>query len=200
MSDPSTEATNEPDGTPSRLLSLVTGRRRRWVIGIVVINLFAVLVLGGIGSARADRCDGGFSGYSGGGGGGDCTADILVNPYTAPSPAHVGQRLIYLLTVRNHGPDDAYDIHVVVRIPKGVQVNWWMSSEGRYGGGCTYVNRVVDCFFYAGIGQGGSVAATVVIVPYAVGVLRTTVSAQSEFVSDPNPHNNNVTIKTTVTA
>jgi uncharacterized repeat protein (TIGR01451 family) len=199
LSDPPIEPTEHSARDAGWVRTLFTGRRRRWVVGIVLINLVGVLVLAGIGSAHTDRC-GGFSGYSGGGGGGNCEADIFINPYTAPSPVHVGQRLIYLLTVRNQGPDEAYDIHLVVRIPKGVQVNWWMSSEGRYGGGCTYVNRIVDCFFYAGIGKGASVAATVVIVPYTVGVLRTTVSAHSEFITDPHPHNNNVTIKTTVTA
>jgi hypothetical protein len=104
MSDPSPQSTHDPNRIPGRLRSFVTGRRRRWVIGIVLINLFAVLVLAGIGSARAGRCGGGFSGYSGGGGGGGCEADLDLNPYVAPSPVHVGERLIYLLTVRDRGP------------------------------------------------------------------------------------------------
>jgi uncharacterized repeat protein (TIGR01451 family) len=164
----------------------------------VLINLLGVLALAGIGSAKAQRCGGGFSGYSGGGGNG-CEADLIINPYTAPTPGHVGQRLIYLITVRNHGPDEAYYMTLTIRVPKGVQVDWWMSSEGQYGGGCSYTNRVVQCFFYDGISRGGSVAATVVIVPFQAGMLRTSVAVHSESF-DPNLKNNSVVIKTNITA
>jgi hypothetical protein len=75
-----------------------------------------------------------------------------------------------------------------------------MSSAGEYGGGCSYVNRVVSCFFYGGIQRGGAVAATIVIVPTTVGTLSTQVSAHSRFVDDPHPKNNSVTIKTQVLA
>jgi hypothetical protein len=74
-----------------------------------------------------------------------------------------------------------------------------MSSEGQYGGGCTYQNRVVSCYFYDGIQRGGSVAATVVIVPTVPGTLRTSVSAHS-YTNDPNPKNNSIVIKTVVTS
>jgi uncharacterized repeat protein (TIGR01451 family) len=196
VSDPTVDAPHDEGSRRSRSWSLFTGRRRRWVIGIVLINLLGVLALAGIGSAKVAQCGGGFSGYSGGGGGG-CSADIIVRPYTAPTPAHVGQRLIYLITIRNYGPDGAGGIQLTIRLPKGVQVNWWMSSSGQYGGGCDYQNRVVDCFFYEGIQRGGSVAATVVIVPIVKGTISTSVSAQSG-THDPHPKNNTVTIKTVV--
>jgi hypothetical protein len=197
MDDASVESTSgAPPEPTSRWQRLFTGRARRWVIGIVLVNLVAVLALAGIGSARSQRCGGGFSGYSGGGGG-DCRADLVLNPYVAPNPAHVGERLIYLLTARNRGPDATFDIRMTIRIPKGLQVNWWMSSAGEYGGGCEYQNRVVSCFFYQDLSRGESVAATVVVVPSVPGTLRLSASAHAS-TTDPNPKNNNVTIKTVV--
>ncbi len=184
-------------GVRSRLSKLLSGRAKRWVIGIVLVNLIAVLVLAGIGSARVQNCNGGFSGYSGGGGGG-CVADLDVNPYVVPSPAHVGQRLVYLITMRNHGPDRAFYINLTARIPKGVQIDWWMSSAGEYGGGCEYMNRVVSCFFYQDLDKGASVAATIVLVPTVPGTIRMPVHAEAEGAQDPNPHNNSITIKTNV--
>ena len=84
-----------------------------------------------------------------------------------------------------------------MRLPKGVQVNWWMSSGDRYGPGCSYQNLVVTCYFYEGIQRGGSVAATIVIVPTVPGTLKTSVSAHA-YTNDPNPKNNSIVIKTVV--
>jgi uncharacterized repeat protein (TIGR01451 family) len=194
MDDPTVDSAPPPTG--SRWQRILGGRGRRWVIGIVLVNLVAVLALAGIGSARSQGCGGGFSGYSGGGGS-TCKADLIMNAYAAPSPAQVGQRLIYLFTARNRGPDSTFGVSMTIRIPKGLQINWWMSSAGEYGGGCQYQNRVVSCFFYDSLSRGEAVAATVVVVPGAKGTVRLTASAHSG-ATDPHPGNNNVAIKTVV--
>lgn len=195
MSDPSVDTTHDEGSSGSRLRRfLFTGRRRRWVIGIVLINLVGVLALAGVGSAKVADCGGGFSGYSGGGGN-QCVADIDVNQYAAPSPVHRGQKLIYLVTIRNHGPDRTFYVQPDVKLPKGVQVNWFMASSDY--GYCEYQNLVVSCFFYEGPGKGQAVAATIVVVPLVKGVIRSTATAHGSF-RDPNPGNNTSTLRVTV--
>ena len=194
MSDPSIDATRDEGSSGSRLRRfLFTGRRRRWVIGIVLINLVGVLALAGIGSAKVADCGGGFSGYSGGGN--ECVADIQVNQYGAPSPVHIGQKLIYLVTIRNHGPDRTFYVQLDVRLPKGVQVNWYMASS-QYGY-CEYENLVVSCFFYEGPAKGQAVAATIVVVPLVKGEIRSVATARGSF-KDPNLANNTSVMRVTV--
>ncbi len=198
MNDPaSNPADNGSGGTEASstwFRSLFSGRRRRWVVGIVLINLLAVLVLAGIGSAHVTEC-GGFSGYSGGGGN-NCHADVSVGQYAAPSPAKVGQKLIYLITIRDRGPDRSGSIELTVRLPKGVQVNWYMASQTDYSY-CQYQNLVVQCYYYGGVNKGGSVAATVVVVPLQKGTLRTVATAHGSS-KDPNKKNNTSTLLVTV--
>src|SRR6476469_1726544 len=98
-----------PEGTdrgradgPSRWRSLFATRRRRWVVGIVVVNLLALLVLAGVGSAHSNDC-GGFSGYSGGFN--QCQSDMSVTVSPIPKTVSAGQKLVYLVTVKNLGPD-----------------------------------------------------------------------------------------------
>jgi hypothetical protein len=175
---------------PSHWRSVFATRRRRWVVGIVVVNLLALVVLAGVGSAHSNDC-GGFSGYSGGFE--PCHSDIGVTLVAIPRSVNVGNQLVYLATVKNHGPDRAFESEMTIRLPAGVAVSWALTSQHDY---CEYEHYFVECYIYD-LQRGQAAAATIVIRPFVAGTMRTTAAVET-FGIDPNPNNNKAVVVVTV--
>jgi uncharacterized repeat protein (TIGR01451 family) len=143
------------------------------------------------GSGLASGC-GGFSGSSGGG---NCEADLSVRQTVSASPAHVGQRLFYLIIVTNNGPDTAQYVRLVVRMPLNSRAEWAMSSQGE----CTPLDKtkVADCIVAYQLRAGQRAAVTLVVVPNSTNTLTSRAGVSSE-TADPNKGNNVVTLRTPV--
>ena len=188
------EAQNENPGSqrPGRWKSARHMVRRRWILVATVMTLAVSGATIGLlsGTGLAGGC-GGFSGSSGGG----CEADVSVQQVVSVSPATVGQRLFYLIIVKNKGPETAQFVRLVVRMPLNAAAQWAMSTGQGY---CEPLDKtkVADCFFYR-LSAGERAAVSLVVVPHSTETLvsRAGVSSQT---SDPNKTNNVSTLKTRV--
>jgi len=187
-----TEKESPGSERPGRWTSARHMLRRRWILVATIMTLAVSGATIGLlsGTGLAGGC-GGFSGSSGGG----CEADLSVQQFVSVSPATVGQRLFYLITVKNKGPDNAQYTRLVVRMPLNAAAQWAMASSEGY---CEPLDKtkVADCFFYR-LTAGESAAVTLVVVPHTTETLvnRAGVSSQT---SDPNNSNNVSTLKTRV--
>jgi uncharacterized repeat protein (TIGR01451 family) len=109
----------------------------------------------------------------------------------------VGNRLFYLIQVKNNGPGFAEEVRVVARLPLSAQALWDTSTENGY---CIEVDprvHVADCFFYY-LQPGEKAAVIAVVRPTTAGTIKTTAGVSS-YSTDPNNHNNTATVSTTVT-
>jgi uncharacterized repeat protein (TIGR01451 family) len=178
---------------PGRWSSARRLLRRRWLL---VVTIMALTVSGATigllsGSGIASSC-GGFSGSSGGG---QCSADLSVKQFISVSPAHVGQRIFYLIVVTNKGPATASEVRLTDRLPLNVSGQWATTSEGY----CEPIDKtkVADCSITYRLAAGQRAAVTLVVVPHSTVTLvnRAGVSSQT---SDANPDNNVTTLRTRV--
>src|SRR5712692_9643009 len=112
----------------------------------------------------------------------------------SPAAVPVQGRIFYLMEITNNGPDPAGSAQVLVHVPHGVEVDWFMASQQGY---CEYQSLVVSCFFYGGLQAHQRIAATVVIRAPAAGTIKATGTVTSG-TPDPNPANNSGTAKTKV--
>jgi uncharacterized repeat protein (TIGR01451 family) len=204
MVDMNDSATGGPtESSPRKRGILSASLRKRWVkatvLAVVCVNAAALLALPAFGQAPQGSCGGGSgSGFSGGSGSG-CDADLSLRVVQSQSTIAVGQRLFYLMEVKNNGPGFAREVRVVARLPFSTRALWDTTSGNGYGY-CLAVDpkvHVADCFFYY-LDPGEKGAVIVVVRPSKAAIIKTTVGVSS-YTSDPNGKNNIATITTTVT-
>jgi hypothetical protein len=205
MPDSRSDASSNP---PARRGIRLPGiLRRRWVTTatavVVGVNAILLVSLSGLGSAATQQCGGGGSGSggSGGSGGEECYADLSLKIVQSVKTIPVGQRLFYLMMVKNNGPSFAYGIHLLALLPADTSLQWGLTSGEQYGGDYCLLDQrlhVADCFMdYLDAGQ--TTAVTLILVPKKAGIITTRAGVSEQFPKDPNKKNNTATIETTVT-
>jgi uncharacterized repeat protein (TIGR01451 family) len=115
------------------------------------------------------------------------TADLRTTITDSHDPVRAGHRVVYQVTVTNHGPDVATSVGLADRIPQGSTFDSAASSEN-----CSFDSEVGKVFCDLGsISSGGT--ATVDIVVFAPDVGEPTHvtdrAIASSAVADPNPDN-----------
>lgn len=122
-------------------------------------------------------------------------ADLSVSQAATPDPVSVGQQLTYLVTVKNNGPDAAYNASLTANMPETVT---FVSCAATGGGNCEGDgnNRSVPL---PPLAKGASVTITLVVIvnnSVAEGTLiENTVTIKSP-TPDANQNDNSVTTKT----
>ena len=116
-------------------------------------------------------------------------ADLSLAKADAPDPVAVRAPLTYTLTITNHGPNAAPDVHVLDTLPAGVD---FVSASG----GCTPSAGRVDCALGT-LASGAGATVQITVAPRARGVIANTARVGSS-APDPNPSNNTATTETTV--
>ena len=116
-------------------------------------------------------------------------ADLSLAKADAPDPVAVRAPLTYTLSVVNHGPSAAPDVHVLDTLPAGVD---FVSASG----GCTLSAGQVDCALGT-LAAGAGATVEVTVTPRARGVITNTARVGSS-APDPDPSNNTATTDTAV--
>jgi uncharacterized repeat protein (TIGR01451 family) len=122
-------------------------------------------------------------------------ADLSLSQAATPDPVSVGQQLTYLVTVKNNGPDAAYNASLTAKLPETVT---FVSCAATGGGNCEGDgnNRSVTLPPFA---NGASVTITLVVIvnnSVAEGTLiENTVTIKSP-TPETNQNDNSVTTKT----
>ncbi len=118
-------------------------------------------------------------------------ADLGVTQVDSADPVLVGARLVYTVSVTNHGPSAATGVTLVDTLPAGVLLVSATPSQGT----CGESGGVVTCAL--GSLDGGAATVTVVVTPTQVGVITNTAAvAAAEY--DANPANNSTAQSTSI--
>jgi uncharacterized repeat protein (TIGR01451 family) len=119
-------------------------------------------------------------------------ADVALTIQANPSAVLAGGNLTYTLLVTNNGPATAENVSLVDQLPDGVT---FVSAVSAQGSARPLGSQV---FFDLGsIASGATVAATIVVIPVAPGLITNSASV-SAFEFDPNTDNNAVSLDTLV--
>lgn len=118
-------------------------------------------------------------------------ADLGLTKSHAPEPVPLGQRLTYVLTVRNDGPDVSTASTLTDTLPSGVSLVSASSSSGTCSGSAT-----VSCSLGA-FAKGASATVTIVATATAAGSVTNTASVAGAQ-TDPNGANNGASDTATV--
>jgi uncharacterized repeat protein (TIGR01451 family) len=121
-------------------------------------------------------------------------ADLAITLPHPPGPAHVGDPLTYAYTVTNNGPSTATGVRLTDPLPANTVLVSSQTTQGR----CTTANGTITCFLGV-LATGASATVTIVLTPTQPGLLTNTARVTTA-VADPNPGNNTVTSKTSITA
>lgn len=119
-------------------------------------------------------------------------ADLSVTNSGAPNPVFVGNPLMYVVSVTNHGPADASNVVATDTLPSGVVFVSVASSQGT----TSQVGGIVTANL-GSLAAGASATVTIAITPESQGTLHNTATVNSA-IPDPNGANNTVTESTTV--
>lgn len=120
-------------------------------------------------------------------------ADLDVTTADSPDPVLLSGQVTYVLTVTNHGPDDAQDVTLIDHLPAGTLVSV-ASSQGTCNGGTG--GSPVQCLL-GSIVNGGAETVTLIVKPAATGVMTNTASVASSS-NDPSSGNDTDAEQTTV--
>jgi uncharacterized repeat protein (TIGR01451 family) len=120
-------------------------------------------------------------------------ADLALTKSDSPDPAHVGQNLVYTLTVKNNGPQAATGVTVRDLLPKTTGFGSATASQGT----CTRSKETVVCSLGT-IAAGKTATATILVKPTEKGTITNTASVSLTSPTDPKPTNNTATVTTTV--
>jgi uncharacterized repeat protein (TIGR01451 family) len=114
---------------------------------------------------------------------------------TAPATGHVGQTLLYAITVTNNGPDTAVGVTVSDQLPRNAGFGSASSSQGS----CTLKpqKRLVSCDL-GSLGSAGTATASIAVKPTTKGTITNTATVSDTSPPDPNPDNNTSSASTTV--
>jgi uncharacterized repeat protein (TIGR01451 family) len=120
-------------------------------------------------------------------------ADVSVLKTDSPDPVGIEQNLMYILTIRNSGPDSATGVVLVDTLPASVQFVSATPTQGS----CTRIGQLVTCNLGT-IENGGTVRVTIVVITLDNGTIINTAEVNATE-PDPNRRNNTETETTTVT-
>jgi uncharacterized repeat protein (TIGR01451 family) len=120
-------------------------------------------------------------------------ADLALTKTDSPDPAHVGQDLIYTLTVKNNGPQSASGVTVTDPIPKSTG----FGSAGASQGTCTRSKETVVCSLGT-IASTKTATVTILVKPTVKGTVTNTANVTLTSPTDPKPANNTASATTTV--
>jgi uncharacterized repeat protein (TIGR01451 family) len=127
-------------------------------------------------------------------------ADLSISKSGAPNPVVSGNRLTYMLTVTNNGPQDATGVNVTDALPGSLHFNTVGSSQGT----CTRSTTTnpqpkggtVTCVV-GNLANGGKATITIVVTTTTRGTLSNTATVKGNE-TDPDSSNNSATATTTV--
>jgi len=120
-------------------------------------------------------------------------ADLALTKSDSPDPAHVGQDLIYTITVKNNGPQSATGVMVTDPIPKSTG----FGSAGASQGTCTRSKETVVCSLGT-IASTKTATVTILVKPTVKGTVTNTANVTLTGPTDPKPANNTASATTTV--
>jgi len=114
------------------------------------------------------------------------SADVQIVK-TAPSTGHVGQTLLYTITVTNNGPDKAFGVTVNDQLPKNAGFGSASASQGS----CTLKpqKRIVACDL-GDLGSAGTATVSIAVKPTSKGTITNTATVSDTSPADLNPNNN----------
>jgi uncharacterized repeat protein (TIGR01451 family) len=114
-------------------------------------------------------------------------ADLAVTKTDAPDPVHVGQTLVYTVTVTNEGPLAAAGVTLTDTLPK----NAGFGSAATTQGSCTVkpAKRLVTCNLGA-MAAGATVTVTISVKPTSKGTITNVAQVTAASPPDPNTANN----------
>jgi uncharacterized repeat protein (TIGR01451 family) len=120
-------------------------------------------------------------------------ADLSVSKTDNPDPVHVGQPLVYTITVTNHGPSAATGVVVTDALPR----NAGFGSASTTKGSCTVQRRTVVCTI-GDMAAGETVTILIEVKPTRKGTITNTVEVSAQSPADPDSTNNRDSEDTTV--
>ncbi|MGH9524546.1 MAG: DUF7453 family protein, partial [Terriglobales bacterium] len=126
-------------------------------------------------------------------------SDLQLVSATDNSPANLAGPLIYNLTIKNNGANDATGVIATLNLPS----NNYIFLSSTFAGGCTQTANQVVCSIGA-LAAGSSVSGTVSITPDPAAVtgvsavVVTGIQLSSATVVDPVPTNNGFSVNTTL--
>jgi uncharacterized repeat protein (TIGR01451 family) len=122
-------------------------------------------------------------------------ADLSVTKTDSPDPVHIGQNLVYTITVKNNGPDAATGVTATDQLPKSAGYGSVTTTQGT----CSLKpeKAIVSCSLGT-MASGGTVTIKINVKPAKKGQITNTVSVSSASPADPNTTNNTASATTTV--
>jgi uncharacterized repeat protein (TIGR01451 family) len=118
-------------------------------------------------------------------------ADVRIAKSGSPDPVHVGDTLVYALTVTNDGPSGAGGVTVSDNLPASVKLMSASASQGSCNPGAS-----VGCSL-GSLAKGASATVDIKVMPGQAGTIANTASVKAD-PSDPNSGNNTASAATTV--
>jgi uncharacterized repeat protein (TIGR01451 family) len=123
----------------------------------------------------------------------NAAADLSVTKTDAPDPAHVGQPLVYTVTVTNNGPQEATGVTAVDTLPRNTGSGMVSTTKGT----CSIRKSQVNCSIGT-MASGESVVITITVKPTRKGTITNSVTVSATSPPDPNTANNTATATTVV--
>jgi uncharacterized repeat protein (TIGR01451 family) len=122
------------------------------------------------------------------------SADVQIVK-TASATGHVGQTLLYTITVTNNGPDNAVGVTVSDQLPKNAGFGSASASQGS----CTLKpqKRLVVCNL-GDLGSAGTATVSMAVKPTTKGTITNTATVSDTSPLDPNPNNNTSSATTSI--
>jgi uncharacterized repeat protein (TIGR01451 family) len=120
-------------------------------------------------------------------------ADLALTKSDSPDPAHVGQDLVYTLTIKNTGPESATGVTVRDPLPKATGFGSASASQGS----CVRSKEIVTCSL-GNLAGGRTATVRILVKPTEKGTITNTASVSATSPADPKSANNTATATTTV--
>ncbi len=113
-------------------------------------------------------------------------ADLSITKTASPNPVKAGEHLIYTLTIKNNGPDDATNVVLIDTLQSDVAFVSAVSSEGS----CIESEGLIRCNLGT-IENGGIRTVAITVIPEVPGTI-TNMAVVDAMEDDPDPNNNTV--------
>ena len=123
-------------------------------------------------------------------GGGECPgSDLAISGSVAPEPLIIGGNLVYTLNITNQGPKAAKGVTLSQSLPPSVVFIGASISQGSISQSGGSVNGSIG-----NLAVGGSVTATVTVLPTQSGTVTSTATTVAVSDPDPDSSNNSITL------
>ena len=126
-------------------------------------------------------------------------ADLAITKSGAPNPVVSGDRLAYMLTVTNNGPQDGTGVTVTDPLPQSLHFNSVSSTQGSCSRSMTRPKpkgSTVECSL-GNLANGADASITIVVTTTTPGTLTNTARVSANE-TDPDPTNNSAIATTSV--